>query len=312
MIEQFLRRVARRKPVASDEISTLLPGPSPTRGVAPHAWPSDLMPDASASTPNLINTDSAGQYLKAYTRQETSSPASNDGALLALAEGTSAIRGNPTFSDSASSSWTACVQLWRSACERYHVKRQEQAGRPDMAPHFHEFGDTHSTLAKLIWTERQHIHQRLVHIISPHGLLVAVLNPRNRQVLVRRHVDRQELEGLFWRDMPSAASPLEGSSQQAFDVCTVDELMWFHGQFASDAVYLVPETFMQAALTLRRFPYVAPQALEMRHLSLIHILSRDRMPLDRLQREVDDDDVDWLCADLASLCLCGALASQAR
>jgi hypothetical protein len=60
-------------------------------------------------------------------------------------------------------------------------------------------------------------------------------------------------------------------------------------------------------LVLRRFPKVEPDILQLRHLRLMHALSRQRISFDDLLPLLQAADRDLVCPDLAALYLTGVL-----
>jgi hypothetical protein len=203
------------------------------------------------------------------------------------------------------SAWESAVQQHMKLLPNHHVQSP-------IATSFQSFGMAHLAVAELLWEQRASIFQqeRLVHISNASGL-IAVCDPRKRIVQLRPHVTAmgQLLDGsqLQLRTMPSAASLLDTQAAQSFTAVSVPDLLWHYGQRAAHAVHSLGD-LAQKSLRVRRFPPVEPAALLMRHLALIHILCQNAMPFSRLQHECDDEDAPYLCADLASLHLTGALA----
>jgi hypothetical protein len=112
------------------------------------------------------------------------------------------------------------------------------------------------------------------------------------------------------KELPSSARPLEAEAASQFEHTTVHMLLWYYGQVMPEAVQDIPHTLFKAGMLLRKLPLVAPNALAVRHLQLIHLFSSGATHLQTLLDLLSPEAKPFVCADLASLYLTGCLVSS--
>jgi hypothetical protein len=200
---------------------------------------------------------------------------------------------------------------WRMACENY-----AQWLKFNMLPRseaFKNFGSLHVAVAEILWEQRDELRVldalRVVHLSSSAGL-VAVYSMALRSVQVRMHntalAQVARTSGLSLRVMPGSAGLLEGSAASDFQTHSLASLLWHYAQSAPQALEQMPR-LQQKMLSIRRFPQLEPASLQLRHLRLIHLLSRESLSFETLQTSMPPDDAVWVCPDLAALYFTGAL-----
>ncbi|MGA8516323.1 MAG: hypothetical protein WB821_16295 [Burkholderiaceae bacterium] len=192
---------------------------------------------------------------------------------------------------------------WERACKAHFEACVDSTHPPQLPAIFSAYCGAHATLAEALWTEYKNSYHPLVHIRGPDGL-VAVLDQAQQRVWVRADAHYCEPHALIWQAMPATTS-LPDTPQ--FHSTTVQHLLWFFGQAVPLASRALPVGMGSEPLQLRRFPPVAPQALEMRHLALLRLLSAGALTFDQLLARTSAGDQQFLCADLASLYFTGSL-----
>jgi hypothetical protein len=178
---------------------------------------------------------------------------------------------------------------------------------------FAQFGPAHCAVAALLWAEQQAIAKLTltspsITVRGSEGL-VAVYQTLDQTVLINPQVSPAGLHSLSLR-----AHVTHGPAhwpKELLHNATVSMLLWFYAQTVPTAVHLLPDAVISQSLQLRKFPAVAAQALEVRHLGLIHRFSAGAVSFDQLLRQASDDEVGRLCADLTALYLTGALSADA-
>ncbi len=201
---------------------------------------------------------------------------------------------------------------WLAACEAYHQYKLMHK-LPSLPAAFANFGLLHIAVTEALWDRRGEIAQKktkpVMHVVSSAGL-VAAFSPAQRMVQLRDSgtaLDRMDrLSGLIVRSMPASAKLLEGEAAKEFSEVPLILLLWHFGQAAEHALEHMP-SLHKKRLFLRRFPSVEPGILQMRHLRLIHTLSRDPLSFDSLLPMMKEADRHFVCPDLTSLYLTGAL-----
>jgi hypothetical protein len=168
----------------------------------------------------------------------------------------------------------------------------------------------HALIGSVIWSERKNIHKNIVHIVASNGDVVAALYPSERTVAVRKHIPAGGLGILSLKELPSSARPFEADAASQFEQTTVHMLLWYYGQAMPEAVEEIPDALFQAKMLLRKLPLVAPNALNVRHLQLIHLFSGGSTHLQTLLDLLSPEAKQFICADLASLYLTGCLVSS--
>jgi hypothetical protein len=196
--------------------------------------------------------------------------------------------------------WAGALQAHLDRCRRAQASQS-------LPKAFSAFKVQHAMVAELLWQERQQMHHRLIHMHTARGELLCVVNPRSHQVLIKRSLETSLRQPISWRAMPSTASSLEGITRDGFDTITVDQLLWFCGQTQGFAASSLPEPISTAPLSLRRFPAIPPECLQLRHFTLIQLLSEGPRRFDQLLQDIDEEDMPALCGDIASFVMCRAL-----
>jgi hypothetical protein len=167
------------------------------------------------------------------------------------------------------------------------------------------FGAVHSAVAAMLCVHRAHLPYGCV-CITQAGTTLAVLHLPKLAVQVHTRAVVQEGVAVQWAACEATA--WHNVADAAVQTMSIDQLLWLYGQAVAQAVQHLPAEVGQLRLQLRQFPLVDPQALEMRHLGLMHIFSTDVLLYHELCTLVPEQDLPYLCADLASLYCCGALA----
>ncbi len=200
---------------------------------------------------------------------------------------------------------------WQLALQAYHEWLKRNA-LPVRSAAFAGFGTLHLALAEILWEQREDMlaqGDRIVHLSSAAGL-VAVYSQAQRIVQIRTLStalgQMADADELSLRIMPTSASLLEGAVAQAFSPVPLAALMWHYGQSAVQALDHIP-ALQQQMLHVRRFPALEPEALHLRHLRLIHILSRENLNFEQLLPLLPEDERLLICPDLTSLFLTGTL-----
>lgn len=202
---------------------------------------------------------------------------------------------------------------WLLACQAY----QQQVNlnpRPVNGSYFASFGMLHLTVAEIMLERRDEIYwqdgQRVVQITGVSGLL-AVFCPQRKIVQVHKASVTKEQIGLpqqlAVRIMPAAAQLLEAAAAESFQTIPLAALMWHYGQNALGALDHLPDLH-QRILQIRKFPKLEPTSLHLRQLQLIHAISHGNYHFESLLPELSDESRAYICPDLASLYLSGALS----
>ncbi len=271
MIDKLLRRIAlRNTPVSLAESTTGVLAPSITK------LPTQGSTSSPATSSGLHDPFLVGYPLRPSSRQARTgqtTPGAN----------------NP----------------WQIAVDAYIQRREAGAGVPDQPAFFANWGTAHLAVAQLLWAEHDRLHLGLVHIYSADRLLAVVL-PRKRMVLLHEQAYGGHAEPLVLKHITSDAQA-HAPSHKGFTALQLQSLLWFYGQAYSGAPDLLPRQIGTSPMQLRRFPHVEPAALDMRHLSLIHLFSAGALSFAQLQRQVAAHYADSLCADVASLYFTGTL-----
>lgn len=200
---------------------------------------------------------------------------------------------------------------WNKACESYQECCKHQA-----MPHsevFKYYGSLHLAVAEILWEQRDDIRShgahRVVHLSSATGL-VAVYSMKQRSVQLRMQSTAlsqvAHAGALSLRMLPSSADALKGDIAKDFQTVSLTSLLWHYAQCAPLALEQMPRLQKQW-LILRQFPALSPASLQLRHLSLIHRLSRESLSFEQLQANCPPEDAVWLCPDVAALYFTGAL-----
>jgi hypothetical protein len=200
----------------------------------------------------------------------------------------------------------ASADLWARAVQSTLAAQGLSQALPTV---FETFGPSHVALAQLLMSEpvdRMGPSTGLVHILGPEDL-VAVFNPLNDKVWVAPDLPVYTPEQLALQAMPVTAG-LPDMVQTHFHGTSFAQLLWYCGQTVPDTVHALPQGVGNLPLELRRFPPVDPQALEMRHLALLRLFSAGPLTFAQLLANTNPVDHPYLCLDLASLYLTGALA----
>lgn len=201
---------------------------------------------------------------------------------------------------------------WQKACESY---LQELSSRPKMltCAACAGWNDFHLELAELLWDQRSTISpqeaRRVIYVSNVSLGLLAVYSPEQRLVQLRvvsptlRHSGGLDMNP---RIMPASAKLLEGAAAQGFQTFPFALLMWHYGQTSALALSHMP-SLHDKRLFLRRFPALAPNVLHLRHLRLMHALSREPARLEDIRAMLLPEDRPLICPDLTSLYFTGAL-----
>jgi hypothetical protein len=209
---------------------------------------------------------------------------------------------------------------WHNACEAYrHDLKTQKIQKMQLQPAGSlNFGAVHAAVAQTFWERRgeftQQYAKRVMCVESAAGLQ-AVFSPSQRLVQVRisgaAQIPKSTAVELHGRIMPSTAKLLEGEAARDFQTLPLALLLWHFGQTALQALEMMP-SLDSIALHLQRFPGLEPQTLLLRHLRLIHALSREDLNFEALLPLLDAADRPFVCPDLTSLYLTGALALKRR
>lgn len=205
----------------------------------------------------------------------------------------------------------ASESQWKKSCEAYRDQAMQQAPHDSAA---NSLSPLHRAVAQTLWEHKSSASaqeaKRLVHLTSQYLGLVAVFSPEKRLVQVKQIglalCSEVKQEDLSLRVMPSSAVVLEGHAAQNFEPISWDWLMWQYGQQDVQSLANMPE-LSQKLLFLRRFPAFKPHLLQMRHLAWMHALSRQPVYFEELQKLVSAHELAFVCPDLTSLYLSGAL-----
>jgi hypothetical protein len=212
------------------------------------------------------------------------------------------------------------LAMWQQSKNDYVQTCARQAlSKPPIVPIaltpevFAQFGQAHSAVAALLWAEQQVIAKLMltsptIAIRGSEGL-VAIYQTQDQTVHINPHISSAGLHSLGLRTQVSSGPAYR--PKELSHTTSVNMLLWFYAQTVPSAVHLLPDAVVRQSLQLRKFPAVAPQALEVRHLGLIHRFSAGAVSFDQLLRQVGDDEVGSLCADLTALYLTGALSAAA-
>jgi hypothetical protein len=205
---------------------------------------------------------------------------------------------------------------WQRACENYTQWLASNTMLRSEA--FAHFGAVHVAVAAILLEQRADIRdqtdERVVHLSGPAGL-VAVYNIAKRSVQLRSPTTALAqlalTHNLSLRFLPSSAGQLEGAAARDFQTIPLASLLWNYAQTSPAAMQEMPRLHKQT-LTIRRFPQIEPSCLQLRHLRLIHQLSRESLHFESLQERLPLDDAELVCPDLAALYFTGALHIKIR
>jgi hypothetical protein len=210
----------------------------------------------------------------------------------------------------------AAQSPWRLACDNY--AQWLKYNKMPRSEAFKNFGALHVAVAEILWEQRDELQAlsapRVVHLSNSAGL-VAVYSMAQHSVQVRMHntalAQVARTSGLSFRIMPSSAGLLEGSAASDFQTHSLASLLWHYAQSAPQALLAIPH-LQQQMLGIRRFPQLEPSSLQLRHLRLIHRLSRESLLFEALQDSLPPEDAALICPDLAALYFTGALRLKAQ
>jgi hypothetical protein len=205
----------------------------------------------------------------------------------------------------------ASESQWKKSCEAYRRQAMQQTPDDIAAKNLSRL---HRAVAQTLWEHKSSVSaqeaKRLVHLTSQYLGLVAVFSPVKRLVQVKQIglalSSEVQPEDLNLRVMPSSAVVLEGHAAQNFEHISWDWLMWQYGQYDLQSLAHMPE-LSRKLLFLRRFPAFEPHLLQMRHLAWMHALSRQPVYFEELQTLVSAQELPFICPDITSLYLSGAL-----
>lgn len=212
--------------------------------------------------------------------------------------------------DRALAMWQQSKDDYLQACALQALSKLPVNPVPEV---FAQFGRAHCAVAALLWSEQHSIAKLILTspTISIRGSegLVAVYHTMEQIVHLNPHISTAGLHSLGLRTQ--VASGPAHWPKELLHTTTVGMLLWFYAQTVPSAVHLLPDAVISQSLQLRKFPAVATQALEVRHLGLIHHFSAGAVSFDQLLRQAGADELGSLCADLTALYLTGALAAAA-
>ncbi len=202
---------------------------------------------------------------------------------------------------------------WQHACKSYLALAPHQRTQPTPAA-FAGYGSMHLALAELILERRHDItaqgSRRIFHI-EHHAHLVAVFDAAKRRIQLRHPASASENSvdaySLSLRALPATAQWIEGPAARDFHVLPLASLLWYFGQTARQAIEDMPCLHAQL-LHVERFPHLEPDALQLRHLQLIHALGQRSMNFEELLLVLPKASRPFICPDLASLYLTGVLS----
>lgn len=252
-----------------------------------HKGATSLAPDS----PNLDPT-----VLRAADGQHSGYPA----AANHTSELQDTTTADPIAAAQASAAWTRAKLAYQHASAKGKLVHTN-------ANCFANYGMTHQAVAALLWSQRRNFNEGAISICSNQGV-VAYVVPQDKRVLLRQSVATAELAELVWAPAPHHTKKLSGLGKE-YASTSINMLLWFYGQTCTAATDLLSHKLVQQPLHLRKLPTVEAKALELRHLTLIQCLSAGAFYFDRLQHAVAAPQAPWLCADLASLYLVGALSA---
>lgn len=202
--------------------------------------------------------------------------------------------------------YASSVTVWQGAVDDYLATCATRPVLAALPAPFAHYGDAHAAVAQLLWERYESTLQHGMHILGPHAL-IAVLEPLQKQVWVRRELPTYGTRDLAWQEV--AVGPLlPANLADQFDATTQHHLLWFYGQTVPSAVLALPSDIGDRELRLRRFPPVESKALELRHLAMLRLFSYGAMPFSSLLANTKKQDHGKLVADVASFYFTGALA----
>ena len=193
---------------------------------------------------------------------------------------------------------------WVLASDSYIRARLDGAPISDQPAYFAGWGVAQMAVAHMLWAEHERLHLGEVTIHCGKALL-AVVQPTLLNVWINAAAYQQQ-EPLSLHQMAEDQCAKRPDTS-AFAAHAMYGLLWFYGQVYSGAPDLLPPEIGEQLIQLRRFPPIAPAALEMRHLALIHVFSGGALSFAQLQKQISPEHAGSLCADLASLYFTGAL-----
>jgi hypothetical protein len=212
--------------------------------------------------------------------------------------------------DRALAMWQQSKIDYTQACAQQALSKPPVTPTPEV---FAQFGPVHSAVAALLWAEQHTIAKLMLTspTIAVRGSegLVAIYQTLEQAVHLNPSISPAGLHSLGLRTQVSSG-PAHWPKELGHTT-TVSMLLWFYAQTVPSAVHLLPDAVISQSLQLRKFPAVAAQALEVRHLGLIHRFSAGAVSFDQLLRQTGDDEVGRLCADLTALYLTGSLSAAA-
>jgi hypothetical protein len=194
---------------------------------------------------------------------------------------------------------------WPQAVQTYRAARADGSLVIDLPTFALGFGAVHTAVSAFLHAERAHLPRSCVRITQNSAILAVVHMPKLAVQLYTKSPWQAGVP-LQWSACDDAVWATPGDT--AVQTMSIDQLLWLYGQAVADAVAVLPQDLGASQLQLRKFPLVDPQVLEMRHLGLMHIFSTGAMGFAQLCALVPEQDLPYLCADLASLQCCGALA----
>ena len=200
--------------------------------------------------------------------------------------------------------------IWEAAKDAHYRNTTPLERARALPSAYAEYDAVHAMIGGLIWSERKYIQKNIVHIVSRNGDVVAAVYPGQHTVAVRKRPAGVTPGMLSIKALPASAQPFESDEANNFDTTTVQMLLWYYGQVVPEAVENIPNELLRGKILLRKLPLVAPNALSMRHLHLIHLFSGGPFSVPALFSLLKPESLPSICADLTSLFLTGCLVSM--
>ncbi len=204
------------------------------------------------------------------------------------------------------------MPFWDAAKNSHYSSGTPQERARALPPAFVNYAMVHAMIGSVIWSERKYFQKNIVHIVTRNGDVVAAVYPGERTVAVRKRPHDAAPGMLSIKELPASARRFEGDEDSNFETSTIHMLLWYYGQVVPQAVEDLPSELLRGKILLRKLPLVAPSALGMQHLHLIHLFSAGPLYLQSLFELLSAESLKSICADLTSLFLTGCLVSTEK
>ena len=222
----------------------------------------------------------------------------------------SSIWSSSLSSGSASSSFSPQVSdtsCWDAATGEYLIASKSRTNITELSPRFINWQLAHLAIAELVHYKRKTFPAgHTIHITHLGGDLLAIVDGTAKTIWLRKSVTALAANNLRWNALPASARAHTGMTADFEEVGLID-VMWFYGQALPRVVTELDPEVAFLPLQLRQFPALGPDMVLLRHIDLLRILMRGRQTFKQLHEALTGHSQLCLCADIATLIVCGSV-----